>query len=173
MAGLPDRARSRCQRVPRKGRPPLPGSRWRAAAIACLLIIAPAGCADIKARDAWLRNGIDDAWERVEAKSRSERQFRRPFAVLARQRLLAQAQEDPPRQRVCSRLVSKPNASPMGRSLWPNCVITPADVPDERHRSWRWPGTATPPFLPRWPLRTRPLRSPTWLSRSITTPWRG
>ncbi|MFI5458911.1 MAG: esterase/lipase family protein [Isosphaerales bacterium] len=72
----------------------MPWPRQRAAAIACLLIIAPAGCTDIKARDPRLRNAIEDGWERVEANHGLNVGFA-TCSVLARLGLLAQAQQDP------------------------------------------------------------------------------
>jgi len=59
-----------------------------------LLIMVPAGCADIKARDARLRNAIEDGWERVEANRGLNVSFE-TGSVLARLGLLTQAQEDP------------------------------------------------------------------------------
>ncbi len=93
MAGRPDRAQSRRHPGPKNWRSPAPWPRRRAFAIACLLIMAPSGCADIKARDARLRNAIEDGWERVEANRGLNVSFE-TGSVLARLGLLTQAQED-------------------------------------------------------------------------------
>jgi len=59
-----------------------------------LLIIASTGCVDVRARDARLRNAIDESWERVEANRGLNVSFEMG-SVLARLGLLAQAQHDP------------------------------------------------------------------------------
>lgn len=69
-------------------------SRLTQALAAYLLFITPAGCIGVNARDARLRNAVEDGWERIEA-SRGLNVSLETGAVLARQRLLVEAQEDP------------------------------------------------------------------------------
>ncbi len=71
-------------------------SRLSPVLVACLLSITPAGCMGVDARDARLRNAVEDGWERFEA-SRSLDLSPEACAVLGRQRLLIEAQEDPVR----------------------------------------------------------------------------
>jgi pimeloyl-ACP methyl ester carboxylesterase len=59
-----------------------------------VLCIAAAGCAAIEARDARLRNAVEDDWERIEA-SRRLNVSAETGAVLARQRLQIEARKDP------------------------------------------------------------------------------
>ena len=63
-----------------------------AAVVAWLLILAPAGCARISAREAWLRNPIADRIERFEA---TRHLSSATGVVLARQGLLEAAARDP------------------------------------------------------------------------------
>ena len=77
---------------PQNRRPPR--SRLSRIVAACLLFITPAGCIGVNARDARLRNAVEDGWERVLA-SRGLNVSLETGAVLARQRLLIEAQEDP------------------------------------------------------------------------------
>ncbi len=77
---------------PRDRRPA--GSRLRRILAACLLFITPAGCIGVNARDARLRNAVEDGWERALA-SRGLNVSLETGAVLARQRLLVEAQVDP------------------------------------------------------------------------------
>jgi pimeloyl-ACP methyl ester carboxylesterase len=74
----------------------LSATRRIAAAIPCLLWIALTGCLDVRARDARLRNAINDHWERVEAIRGLNVSFD-TGGVLARTGLLTQAQQDPAR----------------------------------------------------------------------------
>ena len=73
-----------------------PESRLGLVVAACLLIVTPAGCMGVNARDARLRNAVEDHWERFEA-SRSLDVSLETCAVLSRQGLLIEAQEHPVR----------------------------------------------------------------------------
>jgi pimeloyl-ACP methyl ester carboxylesterase len=77
---------------PQNRRPP--GPRLSRIVAACFLFITAAGCIGVDARDARLRNALEDGWERIEA-SRGLNVSLESGAVLARQRLLIEAQEDP------------------------------------------------------------------------------
>jgi pimeloyl-ACP methyl ester carboxylesterase len=61
---------------------------------ACLLLIAAAGCMGVSVRDAPLRNAVADGWERLET-NRGLNVSLEAGAVLARQHLLIEAQQDP------------------------------------------------------------------------------
>jgi Alpha/beta hydrolase family len=82
--------------------PKRPGPRnWRSSGphlsrilAVCVLVIAPAGCLGVNARDDRLRNAVEDGWERIEA-NRGLNVSLETGAVLARHRLLIEAQEDP------------------------------------------------------------------------------
>jgi pimeloyl-ACP methyl ester carboxylesterase len=60
---------------------------------ACLLLLAPIGCAGIKANDARFRNAVEDGWEHFEA-IRGLNVSHETATVLARQGLHFQAQRD-------------------------------------------------------------------------------
>jgi pimeloyl-ACP methyl ester carboxylesterase len=62
--------------------------------LAASLFITPIGCIGVAARDARLRNAVEDGWERVEASRGLNLSFE-SGAVLARQGLLIEAQQDP------------------------------------------------------------------------------
>jgi pimeloyl-ACP methyl ester carboxylesterase len=64
--------------------------------IACLLAITSAGCVSVTARDTRVRNALADGWERLEV-ARGLDLSLDSGAVLARQQLLIEAQEDPAR----------------------------------------------------------------------------
>jgi pimeloyl-ACP methyl ester carboxylesterase len=70
-----------------------PGSRLGQVLAACLLFVTPAGCIGVNAYDTRLRNAVEDGWERLEA-SRGLDVSLETGAVLARQRLLIDAQND-------------------------------------------------------------------------------
>ena len=71
-----------------------PATRLSHIVVTCLLLIAPAGCVGVSARDAPLRNAIADGWERLET-NRGLNLSLETGAVLARQHLLIEAQRDP------------------------------------------------------------------------------
>ncbi len=71
---------------------PMPGPGH--AAIACVLMVAAAGCANINARDAHLKNAINDHWERAQS-TYSVNLSGPTCAVLAGQGLLEVALADP------------------------------------------------------------------------------
>jgi pimeloyl-ACP methyl ester carboxylesterase len=94
MAGHRGRTTGRANPGPERRRSSR--SRLSPVLVACLLSITPAGCMGIDARDARLRNAVEDGWERFEA-NRGLDLSPEACAVLARQRLLIEAQEDPVR----------------------------------------------------------------------------
>jgi pimeloyl-ACP methyl ester carboxylesterase len=99
-----------------RGRPqsrPVPGPGPGRAVVACMLIVAEAGCVDISIRDEHLKNVIDDHWERFEA-THTLNVSGATGAVLARQGLVAEARDDPASAaRVLgARLQSQPHPGP-------------------------------------------------------------
>jgi pimeloyl-ACP methyl ester carboxylesterase len=92
MAGCPGRSTWPHQSGPANRR--LPSLRVSRILVAGMLSFASAGCAGIKAHDARLRNAVEDIGERIEANS-GVHLSAESGAVLARQQLLALAQQDP------------------------------------------------------------------------------
>ena len=158
---------------PTNWRLPMPLPRQSAAVIACLLIIASTGCVDVRARDARLRNAIDESWERVEA-NRGLNVSLETGSVLARLGLLARGAVRSGQGGACPGGTSpEPTASPVAGSLWPSCLITSAwrgrrESPVASLAWYRDAAALAALALadPAGAGRTRP-----W--RSITVPWRG
>ena len=128
-----------------------PSSQMCRFLLACLLLIAPAGCVGIKAHDARLRNAVDDGWERFEA-SRSLNvspetgdRSRPPWAALpgsGRPRGRGPAARGSSPDPIRARWGDRPGRVVVSCRAWPA---------RRESRSWRWPGTAMPPLSPRWP----------------------
>ena len=103
-----------------------PAARLSRIAIACVITMTCAGCVGISARDARVRNAVEDGWERVETHRGLDVSLE-TVAVLARQHLSDRGPARPgPRGPICSRLVFRLKPSPTGRLPWLSCLITSA-----------------------------------------------
>ena len=161
MAGTPGRATRPLQSGPASATTPM--SRLKRFLVAGVLCFASAGCIGIKAHDARLWNAVEDIGERIEANLRADLSPE-AIAVLARQQLLALAQNDPVG---AARLLEdrlQTQSEPDGRWHWPNCLTTSASFSRADPHPRQWPDIVMQPFSPHSPSTTQPAIGPIWQS---------